>query len=213
MTALLRVALAAALALAATTVAAGSPPAAPPARAATTKSSGTRPATSTGTTTQGRSTSGQAHGDRSGSTPPPTHVEADHIEYRYKERETVMTGKPLVRLVREDAVLLCRKLVTENDEAGEIRHAVCEGDVKLTRGDRVVTCARATYEAAIGRLVCRGDRSLSGGDPVLRDGASVMACDELVYELDQDRVQLTRPKGTLVQKPGQAAPVARGKQK
>jgi hypothetical protein len=146
-----------------------------------------------------------------GANPPPTHVEADHIEYRYKERETVMTGKPLVTLVREDATLVCRKLVAENDEAGEIRHAVCEGDVKLTRGERIVTCARATYEAATGRVVCRGDPVLRGGDPVLRDGASVMACDELVYELDDDRVLLTRPKGTLVQKPGQGLPVAKGR--
>jgi lipopolysaccharide export system protein LptA len=131
-------------------------------------------------------------------------VEAEHIEYRYKERETVMTGKPLVTLIREDAKLVCRKLVAENDEAGEIQHAVCEGDVKLTRGERVVTCARATYQASSGRVVCRGD-------PVLRDGGSVMACDELVYELDEDRVLLTRPKGTLVQKPGQALPVAKGR--
>jgi lipopolysaccharide export system protein LptA len=152
-----------------------------------------------------------ASAKKSPANPPPTHVEADHIEYRYKQRETVMTGKPLVTLIREDAKLVCRKLVAENDEAGEIQHAVCEGDVKLTRGERIVTCARATYAASTGRVVCRGDPVLTGGDPVLRDAASVMACDELVYELDEDRVLLTRPKGTLVQKPGQGLPVAKGR--
>ncbi len=134
-----------------------------------------------------------------GKAPPPTHVEADHIEYRYKERQTVMTGRPLVKLTREDAVLVCRKLVADNDVAGDISHAVCEGDVKLTRGDRVVTCNRATFEAAEGKVVCRGD-------PVLRDGGSVMRCDEVVYDLDRDRVTARQVKGTLVQKPGQAAP-------
>ena len=136
--------------------------------------------------------------------PPPTHVEADHIEYRYKEHETVMTGKPLVRLTRADAVLVCRRLVAENDEAGDIHHAVCEGDVKLTRGERIVTCNRATYEAETATVICRGD-------PVLHDGESVMFCDELIYDLDQDKVQLKRPKGTIVQKPGQPLPVAKGR--
>jgi lipopolysaccharide export system protein LptA len=112
-----------------------------------------------------------------------------------------MTGRPLVTFTREDAVLVCRKATGENDEAGEIRRAVCEGDVKLTRGDRVVTCARASYDAATGRVVCQGD-------PVLRDGASVVHSDEVVYDLDTDRVTLKGAKGTLVQKPGQALPLA-----
>ena len=133
--------------------------------------------------------------------PPPTHVEADHIEYRYRERQTVMTGKPLVTLRREDATLVCRRLVADNDGGGDIQHAVCEGDVKLTRADRVVTCNRATYEGATGRVVCRGD-------PVLHDGESIIHCDQVVYDLDQDKVTLTRPKGTLVQKPGQPLPIA-----
>ncbi len=142
---------------------------------------------------------GTARGARPSKPVPPTHVVADHIEYRYRERRTVMTGKPLVVLTREDAVLVCRRLVADNDEAGDIQHAVCEGDVKLTRGERVVTCARATFEAAEGKVVCRGD-------PVLRDGASVMRCEEVVYDLDRDRVTARQVKGTLVQKPGQAVP-------
>ena len=136
--------------------------------------------------------------------PPPTHVEADHIEYRYREQQTVMTGKPLVKLRREDATLVCKRLTADNDAVGDIQHAVCEGDVKLTRAGRVVTCNRATYEGASGRVVCRGD-------PVLHDGESIIYCDEVVYDLDQDKVSLTRPKGTLVQKPGQPLPIAKGK--
>lgn len=154
---------------------------------------------------------GGTEGARPATAPPPTHVDADNIEYRYKERQTVMTGKPLVTLRREDAVLVCRKLVADNDAGGDIHHAVCEGDVKLTRVDRVVTCARATYEAGSGRVVCRGDSGLPGGDPVLHDGASIIHCDEVIYDLDQDRVFLKKPKGTLVQKPGQPPPIAKGK--
>jgi lipopolysaccharide export system protein LptA len=136
-------------------------------------------------------------------TPPPTHVENTDIEYRYKDRRIYMTGRPLVTFTREDATLVCRKAVGENDEAGEIRRATCEGDVKLTRGERIVTCARATYEAATGKVVCRGD-------PVLRDGASVVHSEEVIYDLDTERVTIKHAKGTLVQKPGQRSPVVRG---
>ena len=164
-------------------------------------------ATSTVTATPGsgaRATKRAPARARSTARPPPTHVEAENIEYRYKEHQTVMTGNPLVTLRREDAKLVCRRLVAENDQGGDIQNAVCEGDVRLTRGERVVTCARATYDGATGRVVCRGD-------PVLRDGESVMACEEVVYDLDQDKVSLKRPKGTLVQKPGQPLPVAKGR--
>jgi lipopolysaccharide transport protein LptA len=129
----------------------------------------------------------------------PVDVQADAIEYRYKERRTVMTGKPLVVLTREDAKLACRRVVAEMDAAGRIERATCEGDVKLTRGDRVVTCARARFESAAGRVTCEGE-------PELRDGASVVRGELLVYDLDDDRVTLTRAQGTVVQQPGEKAP-------
>jgi lipopolysaccharide export system protein LptA len=127
----------------------------------------------------------------------PTYVQAATADYDYRHHRTIMSGAPLVTLTREDAVLVCKKLVAENDEQGAIRRATCEGDVKLTRADREVTCARAVYEAATGKVVCQGD-------PVLKDGASVIRADEVVYDLDADKVFLKKPKGTLVQKPGQA---------
>ena len=134
---------------------------------------------------------------------PPTHVDANAIEYLYKERRTIMRGKPLVTFTREDAKLVCRKMVADHDPAGDIHHAVCEGDVKLTRGEKVVTCDRATYDAATSKVVCRGD-------PILHDGASIMYCEEVVYDLDLDRVFLKRGKGTLIQKPGQSLPGKKG---
>ena len=110
-----------------------------------------------------------------------------------------MTGKPLVKFTREDAVLVCRKMVADHDEAGDIHHAVCEGDVKLTRGEKVVTCNRATYDATVNKIFCRGD-------PVLRDGASIMRSEEVIYDIEKDKVFLKQGRGTLVQKPGQKVP-------
>jgi lipopolysaccharide transport protein LptA len=124
----------------------------------------------------------------------PVEVHADVIEYRYKERRTVMTGKPLVTLVREDATLFCKRVLAEMDADGRIARATCEGDVKITRGERQVTCERARFEAAQGRVTCEGA-------PELRDGASIVKGELLVYDLDEDRVTLTRAKGTVVQPP------------
>lgn len=130
----------------------------------------------------------------------PVDVHAASIEYRYKERRTVMTGDPLVTLTREDATLVCRRLVAEMDAAGQIARATCEGDVKLTRADRVVTCKTATFENVSGSVTCVGD-------PELRDGPSVVRGERLVYHLDEDRVTLTRARGTVVQSAGRELPL------
>jgi lipopolysaccharide export system protein LptA len=130
----------------------------------------------------------------------PVDVQAASIEYRYKERRTVMTGDPLVTLTREDATLVCKRLVAEMDAAGQIARATCEGDVKLTRAERVVTCESATFENATGRVTCVGT-------PELRDGPSVVRGERLVYDLDEDRVTLTRARGTVVQSAGQELPL------
>jgi len=140
--------------------------------------------------------------DQAGKPSPPTHVEADNIEYLYKEHRTIMTGKPLVTLVRQDATLVCKKLVADNDAEGDIQHAECFGDVKLTRGDKYVTCQHATYDAEAGKIVCRGE-------PVLHDGPSILHCEEVVYDLETDRVLAQRGKGTVYQKPGQKLPGAK----
>jgi len=124
----------------------------------------------------------------------PVDVHADSIEYRYKEHRTILTGKPLVTFVREDATLVCRRAVANMDEDGRISTAQCEGDVKLTRGERQVTCERAKFEAVAGRVTCEGA-------PELRDGASIVKGELLTYDLDDDRITLTHAKGTVVQPP------------
>jgi lipopolysaccharide export system protein LptA len=130
---------------------------------------------------------------------PPVSVDAEEVQYLYKEGKVVFTGRPLVRLTREDAVLTCRKLVAENDEQGRIRQAVCSGDVTLTRGTRVVTCDTATFVEKAARVTC-------AGNPVLRDGETVMRGDELVYDLADDKATLSRARGVIVPPPGAEPP-------
>ena len=78
--------------------------------------------------------------------PVPTHVDADVIRYSWSTRKVTMVGKPFVTLTREDLVLTCRRLVGDNDVSGQLARATCEGDVKLVRGTRTVTCERAQYD-------------------------------------------------------------------
>lgn len=138
--------------------------------------------------------------DKPRAEPPPVTFKAHSAEYLPKERRAVMTGNPLVTMTRGDATLVCRRLVAERDEKGRTRKATCEGDVKLTQGGRVVTCAVAVYEDPPARVTCTGS-------PTLRDGESVVSGEELVYELDADRYTLRgQLEGKFVQEPGKAPP-------
>jgi lipopolysaccharide export system protein LptA len=139
--------------------------------------------------------------------PVPTHVDADLIRYNWSTRKVTMVGKPFVTLTREDLVLTCRRLVGDNDAAGQLARATCEGDVKLVRGTRVVTCERAQYDRDAARIVCEGS-------PMLRDGETEARGKKLTYLLIPDEVvleeavQATVPAAQIEQVPKPPAPPA-----
>jgi lipopolysaccharide export system protein LptA len=112
----------------------------------------------------------------------PVRVDAAQVHYQFQRREVIFSGKP-VTLTRDDAVLTCARLVAKNDEAGQIVTATCRGDVKLVRGERIVTCDTATYENAEARVTCEGNT-------VLRDRGTEAHGVRLVYDLRADDVQL-----------------------
>ncbi len=126
--------------------------------------------------------------------PTPVRVDAESVVDAVQKREATFTGKdgrPVV-LTRDDARLTCRKLVAHNDEAGQIQSAVCSGDVRLTRGTKLVTCDRATYDGPANHVVCEGN-------PVLREGGSEARGTRLVYELETDQANL---EGATITLPG-----------
>ncbi len=127
--------------------------------------------------------------------PAPVRVDAENVVYAFQRREVTFTGKdgsPVV-MTRDDARLTCQKLVAHNDEAGQIVSAVCSGDVRLTRGAKLVTCDRATYDGPANRVVCEGN-------PVLRENGSEAHGTRLVYELETDQANL---EGATITLPGQ----------
>lgn len=119
----------------------------------------------------------------------PVKVDAAEVRYAFQRREVIFTGKP-VTLTRDDARLTCARLVAKNDEAGQIAVATCEGDVRFVRGQRVITCDRATYEEAPGRVTC-------DGNAVLRDRGSEARGRRLVYDLRSDEVKLEAGEGPV----------------
>lgn len=120
-------------------------------------------------------------------------VDAEEFRYNYPTGEVTFTGKPNVKLTRGDATLTCRKLVAKRDAAGEIATAVCTGDVRFVRTNRIITCDSATFDNPAGRVVCLGK------PVVLRDGATEAKGTRLVYELETDQVVLER---AVVEIPG-----------
>ncbi len=125
----------------------------------------------------------------------PVRVDADEVHYAFQKREVIFIGKDTkpVTMTRDDAKLTCQKLVARQDAAGQIVSAACQGDVRLTRGAKVVTCDHATFENAEERVICEGNT-------VLRDGGSEARGTKLVYELKTDAANL---EGATVTLPGE----------
>ncbi len=124
----------------------------------------------------------------------PVRVDAENVVYAVQKHEVTFPGKDgkPVTMTRDDARLDCRKLVARTDEAGQIVGATCSGDVRLTRGARIVTCDHATYDGPANRVVCEGN-------PVLREGGSEARGARLVYDLATDQANL---EGAVITLPG-----------
>jgi lipopolysaccharide transport protein LptA len=120
----------------------------------------------------------------------PIRVEAESAVYALGKRQVTFTGTP-VTLTHQDAKLTCRRAIAQTDAGGKIVSALCQGDVTFVRGERRVTCERATFDGVAERLVC-------DGNPVLHDGGSVARGARLVYELRANEVRLEGEKGKPV---------------
>ena len=116
-------------------------------------------------------------------------VSADRVKYNFPRHQVDYTGNP-VRLTRGDAVLTCRRLRAQLDDAEKVKEATCEGEVRFERGDKVVTCEKATYEEAVSRLTCEGK-------PVLKSGSLTAVGSLLVYDLERDEVTMDDVRGDV----------------
>ncbi len=121
-------------------------------------------------------------------------ISAKTVRYIFPKHQILYTGDP-VRLTRGDAVLTCKRLGAQLDDADQVQTATCEGDVRFVRAEKVVTCEKATYDEAASRLTCEGK-------PVIHSGNLSATGTRLVYDLDRDEVTMDDVQGTV---PGQTA--------
>lgn len=116
-------------------------------------------------------------------------ISAEKVRYIFPRHRIEYTGNP-VRLTRGDAVLTCKRLGAQLDEADQVQTATCEVDVRFVRADKVVTCEKATYDEAASRLTCEGK-------PVIHSGGLAATGSRLVYDLERDEVTMDDVQGML----------------
>lgn len=110
----------------------------------------------------------------------PVAISAKTLEFDYRARQLTFQGE--VTVAQDDMTLRSNVLRVVLDEKAQdrVRSVVAEGAVRITKGDRVATGGRATFEQATRTVV------LSEG-AVLREGANELAGDELTVFLDEER--------------------------
>jgi lipopolysaccharide export system protein LptA len=116
-------------------------------------------------------------------------VSADKVRYVFPKRQIVYTGNP-VRLTRGDSVLTCKRLEAQLDESDQVQTATCTGNVRFVRGEKTVTCEKATYQEAAARLTCEGN-------PVIKSGGLTATGSLLVYDLAKDEVTMDTVTGQV----------------
>jgi lipopolysaccharide export system protein LptA len=113
----------------------------------------------------------------------PVRVDADEVQYAFQKREVTFSGKRPVVLTRADATLTCKRMVAKTGETGQITTAMCNGDVRFARGERVVTCDQANFDDAAERVICQGNVTL-------KDAGTEAKGSRLVYDLKEDNAKL-----------------------
>lgn len=116
-------------------------------------------------------------------------ISAERVNYNLRKHRIDYTGNP-VRLTRGDEILTCKRLGAQLDDAEQVQVATCEGDVRFVRADKVVTCAKATYDETASRLTCEGS-------PTLKSGAMSASGSRLVYDLASDEVTMDDVHGDV----------------
>lgn len=124
-------------------------------------------------------------------------ISAQLAKYNLTKRLIDYTGNP-VRLTRGDEVLVCKHLTAQLDETDKVQQAICEGDVRFDRGDKTITCDKATYEEAASRLTCEGHA-------VMKSGGLTARGTKVVYDIVPDEVTMNEVTGDL---PGNKADAA-----
>jgi len=112
----------------------------------------------------------------------PVQIESDNLEVLRKESKIIFTGKVILK--QAPTTIQCRKLTAyyeEQKQGWDVKTAVCEGDVKVTRLDTYAKCNKATFDN-VNQIVTME------GSPVIYQQNQIFRGDILKYYLNDERI-------------------------
>jgi len=114
----------------------------------------------------------------------PLSIRSDELEYSQGEGARRLFFRNNVRVEQDGLTITSTQLEAVYPPKGnQPNRLVAQGDVRLTKGDRVARCARATYDRTSEILTCEGDAEV-------QEGQSRMSGDVIEIDLAADLVHV-----------------------
>ena len=112
----------------------------------------------------------------------PIDITSDRVEAYSKENLIVFKGNVMAR--QKDIVIYADSLEAVMIEGGKgIEKVIAGGNVKIQQGLRVASCQRAVFYNLDQKVVLTGD-------PKLLEGDNIVSGDEMVFDIEQNRVEV-----------------------
>jgi lipopolysaccharide transport protein LptA len=122
----------------------------------------------------------------------PVDIKSDTLQVWHRERYGLFTGHVVAD--RGDVTLHCETLRADYDDAGEVEKLTCRGNVRVLMGRKEARGDLAVFDNAREKVTITGD-------PSLRDGDDVMRGEIIIFNLDDDTVNIEKPRGVYRMKP------------
>jgi len=112
----------------------------------------------------------------------PIDVTSDKVESYWKENLVIFKGNVIAR--QKDMVIYADSLeVVTNEDGKGIERVIAGGNVKIQQGLRVAHCQKAVFYNLDQKLVLTGDPKVSEGD-------NIVLGDEIILDIDKNRVEV-----------------------
>jgi outer membrane protein assembly factor BamD len=112
----------------------------------------------------------------------PIDITSDRVETYSKENLIFFKGNVTAR--QKDLVIYADSLEAVIIENGKgIEKVIAEGNVKIQQGLRVANCKKAVFDNI-------GKKVILTGDPKVWEGDNMVSGDEIIFDLEQDRVDV-----------------------
>jgi outer membrane protein assembly factor BamD len=128
----------------------------------------------------------------------PIDISSDKVEAFWKENLIIFRGNVIAR--QKDMVIYADSLEALIIEDGKgIERVTAGGNVKIQQGLRVANCQKAVFYNLDQKVILTGDPKISEGD-------NIVSGDEIVFDIDKDRVEVkggTGGRGKAKIQPGE----------